>query len=67
MAKSEKTRLDQALLQRGLAPDLKEAQALVMAGDIFIDGQKAGQARLQGRRRYPDRGQGKESICIPGR
>ena len=42
MAKSEKTRLDQALLQRGLAPDLKEAQALVMAGDIFIDGQKAG-------------------------
>jgi len=42
MAKSEKIRLDQALLLRGLAPDLKEAQALVMAGDVFLDGQKAG-------------------------
>lgn len=42
MAKSEKIRLDQALLLRGLAPDLKKAQALVMAGDVFLDGQKAG-------------------------
>jgi len=41
MAAAKKSRLDQALLLRGLAPDLKEARALVMAGDVFLDGQKA--------------------------
>jgi 23S rRNA (cytidine1920-2'-O)/16S rRNA (cytidine1409-2'-O)-methyltransferase len=41
MAAVKKSRLDQALLLRGLAPDLKKAQALVMAGAVFLDGQKA--------------------------
>jgi 23S rRNA (cytidine1920-2'-O)/16S rRNA (cytidine1409-2'-O)-methyltransferase len=41
VANEKKIRLDQALLLRGLARDLKEAQALVMAGDVFLDGQKA--------------------------
>lgn len=34
-------RLDQALLARGLAPDLKEARALIMAGEVRVNGQKA--------------------------
>jgi 23S rRNA (cytidine1920-2'-O)/16S rRNA (cytidine1409-2'-O)-methyltransferase len=41
MAKEKKTRLDQALLLRGLARDLKEAQALVMAGEAWVDGRKS--------------------------
>ncbi|MDD8013193.1 MAG: TlyA family RNA methyltransferase [Acidobacteriota bacterium] len=41
MTADRKTRLDQALLLRGLAPDLKEAQALVMAGEVTVNGQKA--------------------------
>lgn len=41
MASDKKTRLDQALLARGLAPDLKEARALVMAGEVLVNGQKA--------------------------
>ncbi len=41
MKEQKKNRLDQALLLRGLAPDLKKAQAMVMAGDVFLDGQKA--------------------------
>jgi 23S rRNA (cytidine1920-2'-O)/16S rRNA (cytidine1409-2'-O)-methyltransferase len=36
-----KMRLDQALLQRGLARDPKEALALVMAGEVRVNGQKA--------------------------
>jgi len=41
MAMKEKNRLDQALLLRGLARDLKEAQALIMAGEARVNGQKA--------------------------
>jgi 23S rRNA (cytidine1920-2'-O)/16S rRNA (cytidine1409-2'-O)-methyltransferase len=41
MASDKKTRLDQALLARGLAPDLKEARALIMAGEVLVNGQKA--------------------------
>lgn len=41
MASDKKIRLDQALLARGLAPDLKEARALVMAGEVLVNGQRA--------------------------
>ncbi len=41
VARKEKTRLDQALLSRGLASDAKEAQALIMAGEVRVNGQKA--------------------------
>lgn len=41
MSKEEKSRLDRALLERGLAPDLKRAQALIMAGEVLVNGQKA--------------------------
>jgi len=41
MGAEKKTRLDQALLQRGLARDLKDSQARIMAGDVYVGGQKA--------------------------
>lgn len=34
-------RLDLTLVERGLAPSREKAQALILAGDVFIDGQKA--------------------------
>ncbi len=34
-------RLDQLLLERGLAESRAKAQALVLAGEVFVDGQKA--------------------------
>jgi len=38
---ARKTRLDQALVERGLAPNLDQAQRLVMAGQVRIDDQLA--------------------------
>jgi len=38
--KSEKVRIDQLLLQRGLAPSRERAQALVMAGKVLVDEQR---------------------------
>jgi 23S rRNA (cytidine1920-2'-O)/16S rRNA (cytidine1409-2'-O)-methyltransferase len=37
---AQKIRLDQLLLQRGLAPSRQRAQALVLAGKVLVDGQK---------------------------
>jgi len=39
-AQDKKSRLDRTLLERGLARDLKEAQALVMAGEVWVNGRK---------------------------
>jgi 23S rRNA (cytidine1920-2'-O)/16S rRNA (cytidine1409-2'-O)-methyltransferase len=36
-----KTRIDQLLVERGLAESRERAQALILAGDVLIDGQKA--------------------------
>lgn len=36
-----KQRLDRLLVERGLAPSRERAQALVLAGEILVDGQKA--------------------------
>ena len=44
-AKSTRTRLDVALVERGLASSQKEAQAMILAGEVRVDGapaQKAG-------------------------
>ena len=39
-----KLRLDQLLVQRGLAPSREKAQALILAGQIVVNGQKAAKA-----------------------
>lgn len=36
-----KVRLDQLLVNRGLAPSREKAQALILAGDVLVDGQKS--------------------------
>ncbi len=42
MKPSGRLRLDQLLVERGLAESRAKAQALVMAGQVLLDGQKAG-------------------------
>jgi len=37
----EKERLDQAMVSRGLAPSREKGKALIMAGKVFVNGQKA--------------------------
>jgi 23S rRNA (cytidine1920-2'-O)/16S rRNA (cytidine1409-2'-O)-methyltransferase len=40
MAANSKIRLDQLLVETGLAPDIKEAAALVMAGKVSVGGER---------------------------
>jgi 23S rRNA (cytidine1920-2'-O)/16S rRNA (cytidine1409-2'-O)-methyltransferase len=40
----KKRRLDLELQSRGLAPSREKAQALILAGDVFVDGQKGAKA-----------------------
>lgn len=66
MKKSPRTRLDQALVDRALAKSTKDAQALILAGEVLLDGvpaQKAGmqvssavQIELTTRQKYASRG-----------
>jgi len=38
---SKKTRLDVLLVERGLAASRQKAQAVIMAGDVFVEGQRS--------------------------
>ena len=38
---SEKKRLDQLLVDRGLAPSREKAKALIMAGQVYVQNQKS--------------------------
>jgi 23S rRNA (cytidine1920-2'-O)/16S rRNA (cytidine1409-2'-O)-methyltransferase len=70
--KAERRRLDLALVARGLAPSREKAQALVMAGDVTVDGEparKPGQAvaaaaRLELRAQASHVGRG--ALKLPG-
>lgn len=42
--KPTKKRLDVLLCERGLAPSRAKAQAMIMAGEVYVDGQKADKA-----------------------
>ncbi len=44
MKHSTRTRLDQILVERGLAESREKAKALILAGAVFVDGQKADKA-----------------------
>jgi len=39
MSKNEKNRLDRELFERSLAPSREKAKALIMAGEVLVDGQ----------------------------
>ena len=41
-----KSRLDQLLVDRGLAPSRERARAVILAGDVFVDGQPAAKAGM---------------------
>lgn len=43
---NEKTRLDTAAFERGLAPSREKAHALIMAGQVYLNGNKATKAGL---------------------
>ncbi len=42
--RAEKKRLDLLMVERGLAPSRQRAQAMLMAGDVLVNGQRAGKA-----------------------
>lgn len=47
MVVDKKNRLDRALVEHGLVPDLKGAQALIMAGEVLLNGHKADKSDRQ--------------------
>lgn len=61
MPRAEKLRLDQLLFDRGLAASREKARALILAGQVLVDGQKSdkpghsisGEARIEVLERMP--------------
>ncbi len=70
----EKRRIDQLLVERGLAESRQKAQALILAGQVLVDGQKAAKAghavaadspiELTGQLPYVSRGGGKLAAAL---
>ena len=46
-AKSQKQRLDLLVVERGLAESRQKAQAMILAGEVSVDGVKAEKAGAQ--------------------
>ena len=40
-----KERLDVLLVKQGLAPSREKAKAVIMSGNVFVNGQRRGQGR----------------------
>jgi 23S rRNA (cytidine1920-2'-O)/16S rRNA (cytidine1409-2'-O)-methyltransferase len=69
-----KQRLDRLLVERGLAESREKAQAIIMAGDVLVDGQKAlkpghsidaaSRIELAGKPPYVSRGGGKLAAAL---
>ncbi len=63
-----KERLDVLLVKRNLAASREKAKAMIMAGNVYVDGQKEDKAgttfqeecKIESARAYP-------SLCEPGR
>ena len=63
-----KKRLDILLVERTLAPSREKAKAYIMAGQVYVDGQKEDKSRLHVCRYCEGGGKGKyPSLCKPGR
>ena len=63
-----KERLDMMLVERALAPSREKAKAYIMAGQVYVDGQKEDKAGTMFAGRGEDRGKGKyPEICEPRR
>ena len=50
---SSKKRLDVTMVERGLAESRQKAQAVIMAGQVYVNGQKVDKAGAPWRRTRP--------------
>lgn len=76
MTAIEKRRIDQLLVERGLAGSRQKAQALILAGQVLVDGHKAGKAghavatdsqiEVTGQLPYVSRAGGKLAAALDG-
>ena len=61
------TRVDELLVERGEAPDIKTARALILAGRVHSDGRRYSQAGPSNRPRcHPER-EGNQIVRLSGR